>query len=54
MTFAYQILYFNESNVGINRGIVHENYIPDVYKYLTQNRWQPLVASMHHMGTCEG
>ena len=39
------ILYFNESNVGINRGIVHENYIPDAYKYQTQNRWQPLVAS---------
>jgi hypothetical protein len=36
------ILYFNESNVGINRGIVHENYIPDAYKYQIQNRWQPL------------
>ena len=47
------ILYFNESYVesyvGINRGIVHENYIPDAYKYQTQNRWQPLVASMNHM-----
>jgi hypothetical protein len=30
------------------------NYIPDAYKYQTQNRWQALVASMHHMGTCEG
>jgi hypothetical protein len=22
----------------MNRGIVHENYIPDAYKYQTQNR----------------
>jgi hypothetical protein len=46
------------SNMGLTkiqvRGIVHENYIPDAYKYQTQNRWQALVASMHHMGTCEG
>jgi hypothetical protein len=26
----------------------------NMYKYQTQNRWQPLVACMHHMGTCEG
>jgi len=31
-----------------------ENYNPDAYKYQPQDRWQPLVASMCHMGTCEG
>ena len=48
------MLYFNESNVGINRGIVHENYIPDACKYQTQNRWQPLVASMMTWGHAKG
>jgi hypothetical protein len=40
--------------VYINREIVHENYKQDAYKYQCQNRWQPLVASMCHMGTCDG
>jgi hypothetical protein len=44
----------NCKNVYINRGIVHENYKQDAYKYQCQNRWQPLVASMRHMGTCDG
>jgi len=47
-------LYFNESNVGRNRAIVHENYNPDAYKYHPQGRWQPLVSSICHTEHAKG
>jgi hypothetical protein len=30
---------------------VHENQIPNAYKYQPQDRWQPLVASMRQLET---